>query len=111
MKLMKLLRRRPPVRVRQMMGPVIAMLLVGYFLYHAVQGERGMAAIASLRSDIRTAETELAAARSERLRIETDVNLLRARSLDPDLLEERARAVLNYIHPDEVIIFPGTPSD
>ena len=110
MTLIKLLRRRPPARVRRMAGPAIAMLLFGYFVFHAVQGERGMAAIARLRGDVRTAETELAAARAERLRLEGDVNLLRAQSLDPDLLEERARAVLNYIHPDEVIILPAGPA-
>ena len=29
-------------------------------------------------------------------------------ALDPDSLEESARRMLNYVHPDDVVIFPQT---
>jgi cell division protein FtsB len=32
------------------------------------------------------------------------VSLLKSESLDPDMLDERARAVLNYVHPKDVTV-------
>ena len=58
-----------------------------------------------LRQEIaaaRSSEAELAA---ERATLERRVALLRPESLDRDMLEERARAVLNLAHPDERVIF------
>ena len=37
-------------------------------------------------------------------RLERDVALLRPESLDPDMLDERARAILNLAHPDDLIM-------
>ena len=33
------------------------------------------------------------------------VKFIKEKKLDPDLLDERARAMLNAAHPDDVIIF------
>jgi hypothetical protein len=37
-------------------------------------------------------------------RLERDVSLLRPESLDPDMLDERARAILNLAHSDDLIM-------
>ena len=37
-------------------------------------------------------------------RLERDVALLRPESLDPDMLDERARAILNLAHPDDLVM-------
>ncbi len=37
-------------------------------------------------------------------RLERDVALLRPESLDPDMLDERARAILNLAHQDDLIM-------
>ena len=42
---------------------------------------------------------------NERQELEHRVRLLRSESLDPDLLEERARAVLNYGLKEDRILF------
>ena len=42
--------------------------------------------------------------RGERLALEHRVQLLRPESVDPDLLEEQARARLGLSEPDEVVI-------
>ena len=34
--------------------------------------------------------------------------LLRPDNFDPDMLEERTRVMLNYVHPDEIVIMPPT---
>ena len=47
----------------------------------------------------------MGSAREIRRDLERDVALLRPESLDPDLLDERARAALGFAHPDELTIF------
>ncbi|WP_119458666.1 FtsB family cell division protein [Rhodospirillaceae bacterium SYSU D60014] len=91
-------------RARLIALPVVAACFVAYFLYHAVQGDRGIIAWIVLSQQIRDAEATLADIAAERRVLERRVELLRPESLDPDLLEERARAVLNFARPNELII-------
>src|SRR5215213_4707010 len=86
--------------LRQTIGPAIG----GYFVYHAVQGDRGLIALSHLQNEIQQAEAVLAQVRGERTDLEQRASLLKRDHLDPDMLDERARAVLNYSHPDDVII-------
>ena len=79
--------------------------LAGYFVYHAVQGDRGIVAWMQLNQQIRVAEGELAKTDAERQEMEQRVALLSNTSLDLDMLEERARVMLNFSHPDDVVIF------
>jgi cell division protein FtsB len=44
---------------------------------------------------------------AQRAELERKVKLLRPDSLDPDMLEERAREVLNYTREDEVVVMTG----
>ena len=91
-------------RARHVVGPVLAITVIGYFLYHTVQGERGLVAYAGLSEQVRMADSRLAQLRAERMGIEHNVGLLRPDSLDLDMLEERARAVLNFVDDDDVIV-------
>lgn len=84
--------------------PVIGVCVVLYFAYHAVQGDRGIRALLDYQHRIEKTKVQLAQIRQERIRLEHRVSLLRSDSLDPDLLEERARAVLNFAHPKEIAI-------
>ena len=94
-------------KARQIALPVVAACFVAYFLYHAVQGDRGIIAWVVLNQQISDAEAMLAAVSAERAALERRVELLRPESLDPDLLEERARIVLNFARPDELVILLG----
>ena len=47
---------------------------------------------------------ELERVTAERKKWEHRVSLLRADRLDPDLLDERARAMLNYAHPRDLVL-------
>lgn len=40
----------------------------------------------------------------QRQTLENKVAMLRPGSIDPDLLEERARIMLGYQHPDELVV-------
>jgi cell division protein FtsB len=95
-------------RARLILPPVLGACLAGYFVYHAVQGDRGLMAWLLLNQQIREATTTHDAVAAERAAWERRVALLRPGSLDPDMLEERARVVLNLGHPDELVILPDT---
>ena len=97
-------------RLRQAIGPLLSLVAVTYLVYHAVEGDRGLLAWWRLNHDIRTAEAMLADQQRERDTLERRSRLLRPDSLDPDMLEERARAMADLGHDDELLILRQTPS-
>ncbi len=101
------------VRARKILPTVLAASVVGYFGYHALHGERGFLAWRELKRDLAVAQSVEAQIAEQRARLGHRTALLRADNLDPDLLEERARVLLGYGHPgDLVILHPGpTPAD
>lgn len=84
--------------------PVLGVCVVLYFAYHAVQGESGMRSLLDYEYKVEQTTLQLAKIRSQRQKLEHRVSLLRSPNLDPDLLEERARAVLNFAYPNEIAI-------
>lgn len=91
-------------RTRVIVGPILGITLVAYFAYHLVQGDRGLIAWLRLGQEIREARTTLAAIDAERAPLQHHVSLMRTR-IDRDLLDQQARATLNLIGPNEVVIF------
>ena len=92
-------------KTRGMIAPLIGLGMVAYFGYHALNGERGVAAWWGLKKEIARADQvsdQLAAQKAE---LEHKVALLSAETLDPDMLEEQARKVLGLGRPDERIVF------
>src|ERR1700710_864328 len=77
----------------------LAALFIGYFGVHAYTGNHGLRAQQDLEAQIAKLNGELASARAERGAWEHRVSLLRSDRLDPDLLDERARALLDYVDP------------
>jgi len=92
-------------RLNQILGPLIALLVMIYFGYHIVQGERGLFSWMRLRQKVAESEHHLSVIQSEKETLERQVYLLRPDSLDQDMLEERARKVLNWGYPGEVVIY------
>ena len=84
--------------------PLIVIALVVYFGYFAIYGTHGLLNWVRLQHEIETQRTEFAAIQTERAALEHRVKLLRPESVDPDLLEEQARARLGLSEPDEVVI-------
>jgi cell division protein FtsB len=94
-------------RARHIAPQVIAACLVGYFVFHAVHGERGLLAYLRLQQELAQAKAVQSELSAQRAEMRHRVSLLRPDSLDPDMLEERARRVLNFARPDEIVIlFP-----
>lgn len=91
--------------------PTIGLCLVAYFCFHALQGHRSIFARERLQGELAEAHETLSELQTERQHLESRINLLMPDALDLDLLEEQARSVLNYAHPDDVILFtrPSLP--
>src|SRR5262245_63393412 len=88
-------------RLRQAMGPTIGACLFSYFVYHAVEGDRGVMAWLRITQQLAESKRSLVALTAERQAIERRVALLSPSSIDPDLLDERARLMLNVAEPDD----------
>jgi len=82
----------------------IAGLLIGYFGINAYTGNHGLRAKQDLDQEVTQLNAELAALKAERAIWERRVSLLRPESIDPDMLDERARALLNYSDPRELTL-------
>lgn len=91
-------------RARHVVGPLIGLLLVAYFAYHAVEGDRGIRAWQWLDGEIAEAREVRDRLAGEQGALEQRVAMLRPDSLDSDLLEERARLVLGFVPADAVIL-------
>ena len=82
----------------------VAGTVIAYFGLSAYSGNRGLRAKQDLEEQIGQLNDELAALRAERATWERRVLLLRSGSIDPDILDERARALLNYAHPNDLTL-------
>lgn len=92
-------------RLRQVALPLLGACLTAYFVYHAIHGDRGIYAWLRINQELKSANSEAALLRDERQALERRITLLSSTSLDLDMLDERARVMLNFAHPDDLIIF------
>ena len=83
---------------------IFAAAFIGYFGVNAFTGNHGLRAQADLDQQLAAMQQELAQAKAERSLWERRVSLLRADRLDPDMLDERARALLGYVDPRELTL-------
>jgi cell division protein FtsB len=88
-----------------------AALLIGYFGVNAYTGNHGLRAQQDLDHQIVQLTGELSALEAERTVWERRVSLLRSESLDPDMLDERARALLDFADPNDLVLRAGPNSD
>jgi cell division protein FtsB len=88
---------------------VIAALLIGYFGVNAYSGNRGLKAKQDIDRQIAQLSTELDGLKVERGKWERRVALLRSDRLDPDMLDERTRVLLDYVHPNDLTLMIKQP--
>ena len=82
----------------------IAALMVGYFSVNAYTGKYGLNARQELDQEIIALTSELARLKKERAEGEQRVSLLRSDRVDPDMLDERARALVGYTDPRDLTL-------
>lgn len=96
-------------RARFVLGPILGIALTGYFIYHLIEGDRGFLAWLRLTREIRAENANLETVRAQREALDLKISNLKPDHLDPDLLDERVRATLNLVAPDETVIMqPAT---
>jgi cell division protein FtsB len=83
---------------------VMAALLIGYFGVNAFSGNHGLKAQQDLDQQITELSGELDHLKLERAQWERRVALLKADNLDPDMLDESARTLLDYAAPNELTL-------
>ncbi len=91
-------------RLRDAIAPVLGLCVVGYFVFHTIEGDRGLFAYLKLSSQLADARAQLEELAAQRKTLEHRVSLLRSDHLDPDLLDERSRLMLFLARPDEMVI-------
>lgn len=94
-------------RLGSAMMPLLTVLMLAYFGYHALEGDHGMKAWLRLTAEKAQLSETAADVRARREAIENKVALLKPDNLDPDLLAERVREMLGFSHENEVILFHG----
>jgi cell division protein FtsB len=97
-------------RARVLVGPVLGIALSGYFAYNLVEGDRGFIAWLRLTRELHDQDIHLGELHAERAALDLKVSDLKPDHLDPDLLDERVRATLNLVTPNEIVIMKPAPS-
>lgn len=99
-------------RLRHVIVPTLGAFILGYFVVHTIEGDRGILAMMSIRQQIQRAQETRAVTHAERQKLESHVALLRTSGLDRDMLDEQARRVLGLMGDKEIVVFEraGKPS-
>lgn len=97
-------RQHRPSKIRRLVLPAVTAAFLAYFAYHAVHGEYGIVGRTRLEAQGLELQSELSRLADQKRTLLSKVLLLRASSLDQDMIDERARASLGMVHPDEVTI-------
>ena len=89
---------------KQLTTMLILLSLVGYFIYHAMQGKHGLHSRVGLKKRLAALEQELQILRKERKKYQHYIQLMQNDKIDPDILDEKARKILNLAHPSDIVI-------
>ena len=93
-------------RLNEVVLPGFFMLLIVYFGYHAIQGDWGLIRYLQVDQKIELLEAEATIVADRRTALEHRVALIsHIDGVDPDLLDEQARYMLGFSHPDDFVIF------
>ncbi len=83
--------------------------VIAYFAANAYSGNHGLRAQQDLDQQFAALSEELGELKKERADWQRRVKLLKSESIDPDMLDERSRAGLNYLDPRDVIMMLKRP--
>jgi cell division protein FtsB len=89
---------------RDVFAPALVACWVAYMAWGAVAGASGYRALAELRKEAAAKEEALADLTARRLTLSQRADLLNPHSLDPDMADERIRAVLGYALEGDLVL-------
>lgn len=79
-------------------------LVAAYFVWHGVNGQRGLKASAEYEQRIADLRRELDVLKAERGQWERRIALVNSELIDSDILDNEARTALGRVHRNEVVI-------
>lgn len=83
-----------------------------YFVWQAARGQRGIEADQATRREMAEIEAKLKAVRAEEDYWRNRISLMRGPEIDRDLLDERARTLLDHVGKSDLMIFlPSVSSE
>ncbi|MEE9374773.1 MAG: septum formation initiator family protein [Rhizobiaceae bacterium] len=86
-------------------APLASLMILGYFGFHALNGQYGIRAHLAIEAQTIKLEGRLAERTAVRQDLETRVALLREGSMEKDMVDEYVRAQLNMVRSDEIVLF------
>jgi cell division protein FtsB len=89
---------------------VMAALLIGYFGVNAYSGNHGLKAKQDIDQQMAALSAELGRLQLDRAQWERRIALLKSDDLDPDMLDERARALLDYVDANDLTLMVEAPA-
>ena len=96
-------------RLRRFTYPVILYLVSGgiggYFVWHAINGDRGLKVSDEYQKSITMLKAELATTKTEKLAWQNRITLMSGEAIDRDLLDEEARTLLGRVDKADLVIF------
>ena len=99
------LRRTKRRRLSRFIAPVATLIIVGYFGFHAFNGQYGIRANLAMQQRMGELEMKLAELTKHRETLEDRVKLLRDGSMEKDMVDQHVRSQLNMVRDDEIVLF------
>ena len=85
----------------------LAALLIGYFGVNAYSGDRGIKANEDIERQTAALTDELGRLKADHARWQRRIALLKSDNIDPDMLDEEARGLLDYAEPKDLVLMTG----
>lgn len=86
--------------------PFLCLLVIAYFSYHSVWGNRGLFRLIEIRQQIAEAKVLAEDVAQEKKNLQYKTNALKKpKAIDTDILEEEALRVLGQTNSDNLVIF------
>ena len=99
-------------RLRNFIYPLVLYCVAGgiggYFVWHAINGDRGLKVSGEYERSITMLQTELAATKAERAQWQQRIALMSGDTIDRDLLDEEARVMLDRVGKNDLVVFLPT---
>ncbi len=99
-------------RFRAILYPILLYALSGvassYFVYTAINGDRGLKTKADYKAQIAALRDQLAELKATRQDWDHRITLMRSEAVDRDLLEDQIRETLDFTDPRDLVVFSGT---
>ncbi len=90
-------------RLRALLPPAIFLAVTWYFGWNAIHGKSGLQAQQGQRAQLLQAQQDYAKAELLRQQWQTRIADLAGQSIEPDMLNEQAREVLNLANPNDLV--------